>query len=171
MVPAWITDYPNVLSMALPKNSPYKPFLESTLFKFQEQGPWQLLRGRYEPKVPSCLEIKPDLALGMEKIFTLFFFVICGALAGVILLVIENVIKPESPAKVPMKRLRSLASGKPFFVDTALTTLQQLRAMTLPLENDADGILVKMDDVIHALEVAKSRFKSDAMLRKMGQNK
>ena len=47
LIPAWITRYPGVLSFALPKNSPYKVFLDIAVIKLRETGPWHLLRARY----------------------------------------------------------------------------------------------------------------------------
>ncbi len=127
--------------------------MDRTLLGLRETGAWQLLRARYEVPIPYCLnENEVDLALGMEKIFTLFLFFIGGAIAGLFLLLVESHFQPE----VTNRRLRSVTT-KPFFVDTALITLQQLRAMTLPLDNDEDGIIVKMDDIIRTLETAKNK--------------
>ena len=165
VIPAWITRYPGVLSFALPKNSPYKPFMEHAMLRIRESGSWVLLKKRFEEEIPICKTPPKGTSLGMEKIFTLFMFYLLGAIMGLILLFVEIYIRrpAASGSKSPqMRKLHSL-SYHPFFIATALDSVQNLQRLLKgqhqPFQPDQEDIHKKLQELQASLQTARTKSK------------
>jgi hypothetical protein len=81
--------------MALPKNSPYKIFFKRVLLKLMEKGPLvrmytDVLR-ESAIRCAASLQRKASKPISLEKIFTLFFFLMFACFVSLILLIIENI--------------------------------------------------------------------------------
>ncbi len=93
--PAWESNFPGLVSMAVPKNSPYKPFLWAATLDLHERGQKDFLVSRFAVKSPhDCKEAASvpnptNVTLGFEKIFTLFLLMGAGMMASLALLIME----------------------------------------------------------------------------------
>ena len=136
IIPAWISRFPGVLSFALPKNSPYKPFLDYAVIKLRETGPWILLKSRYEEDIPICRSPPKGTPLGMTKIFTLFLLVGIGACVGLLFLMLELLWRPKKSSGKP-----SVQQLHPFFIGAAVDSVNHLRQLLKgQQENDEENV-------------------------------
>ena len=87
---------------------------------------------RYEEEVPTCKSPPKGTPLGVEKIFTLFLLFLSGAAGGIILLILENICRPQS-AKKP-KNSNSLGNH-PLLLTTAIDSVQNLSKILFGLPN------------------------------------
>ncbi len=91
---AWESNFPLFLSIALQKSSPYYPFLRRSLQKMAEYGPLNVIKSRWNKKLPHCPS-PPVSAMNIEKIFTLFLLIVLGSIVAMILLVCEIIWQPK----------------------------------------------------------------------------
>ncbi len=77
------------MGMAVPKNSPYYKFLRNSVIKVQERGTHSLIRKRWIKDIEKC-PVTPVRAINVEKIFTVFFILIGGALLALTILLAET---------------------------------------------------------------------------------
>ncbi len=54
VVPAWTTNYPALLSYAVPKSSPYAPFMFHAFLELLENGSLTALKARWKGVEPLC---------------------------------------------------------------------------------------------------------------------
>ncbi len=50
----WASEFPDSVSMALPKTSPYRQFFDRTLMKLKERGGYWALQRRWANELPRC---------------------------------------------------------------------------------------------------------------------
>lgn len=78
------------------KNSHLTPFFAHAIRKLRESGITNLISKRYIPLEPNCKPLQAKgQPLGMEKFASLFAFYCIGCIISLIILVIENVLKPS----------------------------------------------------------------------------
>ncbi len=77
--------------MALPYNSPYFRFLQRSAQDIKETGTLDGIKKRYADEVRKCPPA-PARPLSMEKIFTLFLFVIAGFALACLVLMLECIL-------------------------------------------------------------------------------
>ena len=96
--------------MYMQKNSPLTPFLAHAIRKLRELGITDLISKRYIPPEPNCKPLQAKgQPLGMEKFASLFAFYSIGCIISLILLVVENVLKPS---KTLQNQLTNIANEK-----------------------------------------------------------
>ena len=82
--------------MYMQKNSHLTPFLAHAIRKLRELGITDRISKRYIPPEPICKPLQAKgQPLGMEKFASLFAFYSIGCIISLILLVMENVLKPS----------------------------------------------------------------------------
>ena len=76
--------------MVVPKKSPYKSFLWAATLQVKEKGQRDFLVSRFAVRRPHCKATSgSSVALGFEKIFTLFLLMGTGMMVSIIILVME----------------------------------------------------------------------------------
>ena len=81
--------------MYMQKNSHLTPFFAHAIRKLRESGITDLLSKRYIPPESNCKPLQAKgKPLGMDKFASLFALYCIGCIISLIVLVIENVLKP-----------------------------------------------------------------------------
>ncbi len=90
LMAAWKSASRSPLSMAVAKGSPYRKVLSRELLRVIEDGFYhrQLYRLAEEESEHECLSTS-DLRLGFSRMWLVFFFLCCGAVLGIVTLVLE----------------------------------------------------------------------------------
>ena len=135
--------------------------MEHAMLRIRESGSWVLLKKRFEEEIPICRTPPKGTSLGMEKIFTLFMFYLLGAIMGLILLFVEIYIRrpAASGSKSPqMRKLHSL-SYHPYFIATALDSVQNLQRLLKGHQQDQEGIHEKLRELHASLQTAQEKSK------------
>jgi hypothetical protein len=156
--PSWQSMFPGQLSMGFPKGSPYYKFFKHAISAMLERGQLHLLNARFQPRNPDCGGGGAE-ALSMEKIFTLFFFMVAGIVGSLILLLFECLHRPTtSKPKPPTFEDDDIISDKmPTLTkslsapeaNAVLETVAKLRAQANNI--DKNGILSELDALVLAL--------------------
>ena len=145
--------------------------MEHAMLRIRESGSWVLLKKRFEEEIPICKTPPKGTPLGMEKIFTLFLLVIAGAILGLMLLFVEIYVR--RPAQ--KRKLHSL-SYHPYFIATALDSVQNLQRLLKGHQQDQEGIHEKLRELHASLQTAQEKSKKmDRLkwlhtLKKFGHN-
>ena len=87
---------------------------------------------RFEEEIPTCKSPPKGTPLGVEKIFTLFLVFLSGAVGGIVLLILENICRPQSGKKP--KNSNSLGNH-PLLLTTAIDSVQNLSKILFGLPN------------------------------------
>ena len=87
----WKTHFPNLLSLAFPKGSPYRQFFQMKLLQHQEKGTVPLLRKKWVKSWDDvvCSPKEEALGLGLEKLIGLFGLLGLAGSLSVLLCLIE----------------------------------------------------------------------------------
>ena len=87
--------------MYMQKNSPLTPFFAHAIRKLRESGITDLISKRYIPPEPNCKPLQAKgQPLGMEKFASLCAFYCIGCIISLIILVIENILKPSKTLRL-----------------------------------------------------------------------
>ena len=93
-------------SMYLKKHSPLTPFIADGIRKMTETGIMNVLSKRHVVPEPNCRPLQAKgRPLGMEKFAPLFVFYSIGCIVSLIILSIENVIRPSRSLQMQQKTL------------------------------------------------------------------
>lgn len=85
---AWQTQYPDWVSIVLPKNSPLTDLFNFKLLQMKEQGINRLLEQKWSQKQLDCSE-DPFSGLGVEKMIALFSFLLTGFIIAILIFIFE----------------------------------------------------------------------------------
>ena len=75
----------------MPKNSPYKKFIDEAILKMFENGKLRIILQRWKIKEPDCSPIiREGKPLNFKKLISIFFIIGLGVLMAIIVLLFEN---------------------------------------------------------------------------------
>ena len=84
------------VSMYMKKNSPLTSFVGHFIKKMAEIGVLDIISKRHRIAEPNCKPLQKEAkSLGLEKFASLFVFYFIACVISMIILVIENIIKPK----------------------------------------------------------------------------
>jgi hypothetical protein len=131
--------------MYMQKKSPLTPFLAHAIRKLRESGITNLISKRYIPPEPSCKPLQAKgQPLGMEKFASLFAFYCIGCIISLIILVMENVLKPSKSQKL-QNQLTNKA-GKKEAINKALSIINEL--VVCSNDQEVHSILFDMHELL-----------------------
>ncbi len=89
--PTWMNSYPELVSMAVPKQSPFRDVMKLFLIQHLEGGFLDMLNARWQNSRSHCVisSNDPGQALGKEKIVSLFFMMSLGMAMALISFAVE----------------------------------------------------------------------------------
>ncbi|TRY78277.1 hypothetical protein TCAL_08764, partial [Tigriopus californicus] len=147
-IPAWITDYPGLLSYALPKKSPYTKFMYYKILNLLERGKLAIFKKRWKSNLPECTPNRV-VSLGFQKIFTSFLLVVLGAILAFLTFLVELMWAPKHHRKEEDPWTRSQRD--------ALRQLQLVILNKDELLHDRDYLLYELEEVLIKLKTTKFR--------------
>ena len=131
--------------MYMQKNSPLTPFFAHAIRKLRESGITDRISKRHIPPEPNCKPLQAKgQPLGMEKFASLFAFYCIGCIISLIILVMENVLKPSKTQKL-QNQLANKA-GKKEAINKASSIINEL--VVCSNDQEVHSILFDMHELL-----------------------
>ncbi len=155
----WVSQYATKMSMGLPKNSPYKKFLDAKLRKIKENGMLQLVEQRWVQKVADC-PVTPVRPIHLKKIFSLGVLILFGVILALVIFSLE-LLNPKTLAETPKQ---NMLEKKPLGWESAEEKLRKhLECLTV---HDFQSLSSKERDTLDRLKLILAKAKE----LRQGQN-
>jgi hypothetical protein len=124
--------------------------LQYALLGLKEKGTYSLIRSRNKIPEPFCGPQSNVTGLGLGKLFTLFLILFSGAIGGLVLFILEQMIRPQRST------CHKINPKAQFFMQSALDSITTAKLQIETGDPSSDIIKEKLNLLIRDLSVIRA---------------